>query len=48
MLCCDVHAMDVRALQGPGFSEQVAKLQSELRTLQQNHKLLTEDHKVGG
>ncbi len=40
MLC------DVVMLQGPAFSDQVAKLQAEVRLLKQANQQLTEDHKV--
>jgi hypothetical protein len=36
----------VASLQGPGFNEQVASLQSEVRLLKKANLQLTEDHKV--
>lgn len=51
MLCCAVLLYAVLCcslplLQGPGFNEQVASLQSEVRLLKKANQQLTEDHKV--
>ena len=43
-LCCAV--LRCVLLQGPGFSEQVASLQAEVRLLKKANVELTENHKV--